>query len=164
MWILCKYQENEFGHIVGRHDELHPVSNTFLGTGLPTKNKEWYILIMKEFSLNFLEGEKKTNNCSHCNCWVCPWHFASVLVWNLSYFLCDAFHLFRHIASVTCKIAIGSYLMCNLLRKYWVIYMRSEVSFWFQLHLTLQSHLYSSCFWDLLFVYEIKNCNFSYIL
>ena len=40
MWILCKYQENEFGHIVGRHDELHPVSNTFLGTELPTESTE----------------------------------------------------------------------------------------------------------------------------
>ena len=97
-------------------------------------------------------------------CWACPWHFASVLVSNLSYFLCDAFYLFRHIELVTCKIAIGQYLMCNLLRKYWVIYLRSGVSFWFQLHLILQSHLYSPCFWDLLFVYEITNWNFQLYL
>ena len=47
VWILCESQENKFSHIVGRHWDTYLGSNTFLGTRLPTKNKEWYLLIMK---------------------------------------------------------------------------------------------------------------------
>ena len=75
----------------------------------------------------------------HCNCGTLPQHFAPVLISSLSYFLHNNFHLFRHLALVPCEIPPQQHFMCNFLRKHWDVYMRSEFSFWFSLHVTLQS-------------------------
>ena len=78
MWILCESQENEFCHIVGRHDELHPASNTFLGLKYLQWVKNAAYESWKDCSLNFLEQ----NWSSHSDCGTCPWHFCTSNFFN----------------------------------------------------------------------------------